>query len=319
MIPDISIIIVNRNRSDLLVNCLDSIHNTPCRHSFEIILVDNASIDDSVRLVEQNFKNVKLIRNDSNLGFSAANNQGIKIAKGKIILFLNSDTIVLKNAIDALADFLKQTPDAGLCAPKLLNHDRSIQRNVYRLATFRSMLARYTILKYFGMFKNARNLYRMRDFTYDHIAKVDRAMGAAMMAKKKALDKSGLFDENYFFYFEDADLCRQFKKGGFEIYFVPHAEIIHLGGEIAKSFGSHKTDMMFYRSMFYYFRKHKGRFNTFLFSLIFKPTVILYYIAEVILSFTSAFIVFRKRRQKLARAKAASLFLIQFLPEFLFC
>jgi GT2 family glycosyltransferase len=319
MIPDISIIIVNRNRSDLLVNCLNSIYDAPCRHSFEIIVVDNASIDDSACLVEQNFKNVKLIRNDSNFGFSAANNQGIKNAKGKFILFLNSDTIVLKNAIDALADFLEQTPDAGLCVPKLLNYDRSIQHNVYHLATFRSMLARYTILKYFGMFKKARDFYRMRDFTYDHIAKIDRAMVAAMMAKKDALDKSGLFDENYFFYFEDADLCRQLKKNGFETYFVPHAEIIHLGGESAKSFGSHKTDMMFYRSMFYYFRKHKGRFNTFLFSLIFKPTVILYYIAEVILGFTSAFVIFRKRRQKLARAKAASLFLIRFLPEFLFC
>ncbi|MDD5134233.1 MAG: glycosyltransferase family 2 protein [Phycisphaerae bacterium] len=318
MVPDISIIIVNRNRSDLLVNCLDNIYNTPCRHSFEIIIVDNASTDDSVHLVEQNFRDVKIIRNDSNLGFSAANNQGIKIAKGKFILFLNSDTIVLKNAIDILADFLEQTPDAGLCAPKLLNNDRSIQRNVYRLATFRSILARYTILKYFGMFKKARNLYRMRNFTYDNITKIDRVMGAAMMAKKEALNKSGLFDENYFFYFEDADLCLQFKKCGFEVYFVPNAEIIHLGGQSAKSLGNHKTEMMFYRSMFYYFRKNRGKVNTFLFSLVFKPLAILYYLLEGGLNSISAIFPSAKRRQKLARAKTASLFLIRFLPEFLF-
>jgi GT2 family glycosyltransferase len=319
MNPEISIIIVNYNRFDLILNCLKSIFDNPPNHSFEVIVVDNASADNSAQNVEQNFKNVKLIKNQTNKGFATANNQALQIARGKFILFLNSDTIVLKDSIDILAEFLEKTPQAGLCAPKLLNTNGSIQPNVYRFATFRSILARYTIFKYFGLFKKSRDFYRMRGFSYDSVAQIDRPMGAAMMAVKNALEKINNFDENFFFYFEDADLCLELKKTGFKIYFIPNSQIVHIGRASSKTLGSHKTDMMFYRSMFYYFRKHKGRFNTFLFSLIFKPTALLYYITEALINLIMALVIFRKRRQKLAKAKAASLFLIRFLPEFLLC
>lgn len=311
MNSEISIIIVNRNQSDLLLNCLKSIFDNPCRRNFEIIVVDNASTDDSVRLVEQHFKNVKLIKNQTNTGFSAANNRALKIADGRFILSLNSDTIILKDSIDILAEFLEKTSQAALCAPKLLNPDGSIQPNVYHFTTFRSILARYTIFKYFGLFKKDRDFYKMRHFSYDHIIEIDRPMGAAMMAKKDALEKINNFDEEFFFYFEDADICLRLKKTGFKIYFIPDAQIIHIGGASSQSLGRHKTDMMFYRSMFYYFRKHRGKFNTFLFSLIFKPAAILYYLTETIINF----IMFHR----LEKSKSAALFLSRFLLEFLLC
>ncbi|OHB57269.1 MAG: hypothetical protein A2173_02840 [Planctomycetes bacterium RBG_13_44_8b] len=311
MNPEISIIIVNYNRCDLLTNCLKSILDNPPKRTFEIIVVDNAGTDNSVQNVEQNFKNVKLIKNQTNRGFAAANNQAIRQACGKFILFLNSDTIVLKNAIDSLAEFLEKKPQAALCAPKLLNTDGSLQPNVYHFTTFRSILARYTIFKYLGLFKKSRDFYKMRGFSYDAIIQIDRPMGAAMMAVKNALEKISNFDENFFFYFEDADLCLRLKKTGLEIYFIPNAQIIHIGQASSKSLGSHKTDMMFYKSMLHYFRKHKGRFNTFLFSLIFKPTALLYYLIEVIVNL----IMFHR----LEKSKSAALFLSRFLPEFLFC
>ncbi len=323
MNPELSIIIVNYNRCDLILNCLKSIFDNPPSRSFEIIVVDNASADNSAQNVEQNFKNVKLIKNHTNKGFAVANNQALQIARGKFILFLNSDTIVLKDSIDILAEFLEKTPQAGLCSPKLLNPDGSIQPNVYRFATFRSILARYTIFKYFGLFKKDRDFYRMRKFSYDSVAQIDRPMGAAMMAVKDTLEKINNFDENFFFYFEDADLCLELKKAGFKIYFIPNSQIVHIGRASSETLDSHKTDMTFYRSMFYYFRKHRGRFNTFLFSLIFKPAALLYYLSKAITNSITAFILFwqdkHKRKHKLARAKTAFLFLIRFLPEFLFC
>lgn len=308
---DISIIIVNRNRSDLLVNCLDSIYNASCHYSFETIVVDNASTDDSAQIVERNFKNIKLIKNQTNKGFAAACNQALSVAAGRFVLFLNSDTIVLKNSIDTLSEFLEKNPQAGLCAPKLLNPDGSVQPNTYHFTTFRSILARYTILKYFGLFKKDRDFYKMRDFHYDRIAEIDRLMGAAMLARKDALEKINNFDEKFFFYFEDADICLRLKNAGFKTYFIPDAQIIHIGGASSKSLGSPQTDMMFYRSMFHYFRKHKGKFSTFLFSLIFKPTAILYYLIEVIINL----IMFHR----LEKSKSAALFLSRFLLEFLFC
>jgi GT2 family glycosyltransferase len=311
MNPEISIIIVNYNCCHLLTNCLKSVSENPPSRSFEIIIVDNASTDNSAQNVEQNFKNVKLIKNQTNKGFAAANNQALHQACGKFILFLNSDTIVLKNSIDILAEFLEKTPQAGLCAPKLLNTDGSLQPNLYHFTTFRSILARYTIFKYFGLFKKSRDFYRMRGFSYDSVIQIDRPMGAAMMAVKDALEKINNFDENFFFYFEDADLCLKLKKAGFEIYFIPDAQIIHIGGASSKSLGSHKTDMMFYKSMLYYFRKHRGNYSTFLFSLIFKPTAILYYLIEVIVNL----IMFHR----LEKSKSAALFLSRFLLEFLFC
>jgi GT2 family glycosyltransferase len=323
MTCDISIIIVNYNRCDLLQHCLGSIFDYPCHHGFEIIVVDNASTDNSTEIIEQKFKNIKLIKNRTNKGFAAANNQALRQATGKFILFLNSDTIVLKNSIDILAEFLEKNPQAGLCAPKLLNPDGSIQPNVYRFATFRSILARYTIFKYFGLFKKARDSYKMRGFSYDRITEIDRPMGAAMMAVKTTIEKINDFDENFFFYFEDADLCLKLKKAGFKIYFIPDSKIIHVGRASSGMLASHKTDMIFYRSMFTYFRKHRGRFNTFLFSLIFKPGALLYYIANAIINFITAFILFGqskyKRRHRLTRVKTDLLFLVRFLPEFLMC
>lgn len=311
MNPEISIIIVNYNRCDLLINCLKSILDNPPNRTFEIIAVDNASADNSAQVLEQNFKNVKLIKNQTNKGFAAANNQAIRQARGKFILFLNSDTTVLKNSIDILAEFLEKTPQTGLCAPKLLNPDGSVQPNLYHFTTFRSILARYTILKYFGLFKKDRDFYKMRNFTYDRTAEIDRPMGAAMLVRKDALEKINNFDEKFFFYFEDVDICLRLKNAGFKTYFIPNAQIIHLGGASSKSLGSPKTDMMFYRSMLYYFRKHRGKCSTFLFSLIFKPTAILYYLIEVIVNL----IMFHR----LEKSKSATLFLSRFLPEFLFC
>lgn len=320
---DVSIIIVSWNTRQLLAQCLSSLFQSTDGIHLEVIVVDNDSKDDSVQYVAQHFPKVQIIRNSSNRRQAIAWNQGLAIAKGRNILFLNSDTIVHKGALKAMIDLLDGTYEAGLCSCRLLNGDGSIQPNVYHFPSFRAMLQRYTVLKYLGLFKSARAFYKMRDFSYDKIASVDFVMGAVSMVKREVLERIGNIDEKVHFYFEDTDLCYRIRQAGFKIYFTPNGEITHLGQASSSLLGSHRTHAMFFKSMFYYFRKHKGRFKTFLFAVIFKPAVFLYMFCETLLGFCAAFLYrclrrdSRKIHQKFERARQCFLFLAKYGVSFL--
>jgi GT2 family glycosyltransferase len=322
-VVDLSIIIVNWNTRQLLGQCLSSLSQSSNGMQLEVIVVDNNSKDDSVEYVAQHFPDVQIIRNNHNRGFAAASNQGLAIAKGRNILFLNSDTIIHKGALKAMVELLDNNPEAGLCSCQLLNKDGSTQSNVYHFPSFRAMLQRYTALKYLGLFKSARDFYKMRDFSYDKIASVDFVMGAALMVKRKILEHIGNIDEKVHLYFEDTDLCYRIRQAGFKIYFTPNGQITHLGRASSSLLGSHKTHAMFFKSMLYYFRKHKGRLRTFLFAAIFKPGVYLYMFCEMLLGLCAAFLYWclrrdsHKIRRKLQRSRQSLLFLTKHGLSFL--
>ncbi len=312
---DVSIIIVSWNTRQLLAQCLSSLFQSTDGMHLEVIVVDNDSKDDSVQYVAQHFPEVLIIRNNSNRRQAIAWNQGSAIAQGRNILLLDSDTIVHKNALKVMTDLLDDIPEAGACSCRLLNNDGSTQSTAYHFPSFRAMLQRYTIFKYLGLFKSARAFYKMRDFSYDKIASVDFIKGAVLMVKKKVLEHIGGVDEKVHFYFEDTDLCYRIKQAGFKIYFTPNGEITHLGGASSSLVGLHKAHAMFFKSMFYYFRKYKGRLRTSLFAVIFKPGVYLYMFCEMILGFCAAFIYWclrrdsRKIHRKLQRCRQSFLFL----------
>jgi len=320
---DLSIIIVNWNTRQLLGRCLSSLAQSSDGMQLEVIVVDNNSEDDSVEYVAQHFSEVQIIRNNCNRGFAAASNQGIAIARGRNILFLNSDTIVHKGALKAMAELLDNTSEAGLCSCRLLNSDGSTQPNVYHFPSFRAMLQRYTALKYLGLFKSARAFYKMRDFSYGAATSVDCVMGAVSMVKWEVLDHIGNIDEKLYFYFEDTDLCYRIKQAGFKIYFTPNGEITHLGRASSSLLGAHKVHAMFFKSLLYYFRKHKGRGKTFLFSCVFKPGVCIYMLCEVVFGFCSALVFWCLRRgsvkirRRLERAQESFLFLAKYGVSFL--
>jgi GT2 family glycosyltransferase len=320
---DLSIIIVNWNTCQLLGQCLSSLSQSSDGMQLEVIVVDNNSKDGSVEYVTQHFPEVQIIRNHRNRGFAAASNQGLAIAKARNILFLNSDTIVHKGSLKAMVDLLDNTPEAGLCSCRLLNDDGSTQPNVYHFPSFRAMLQRYTALKYFGLFKSARDFYKMRDFSYNEIASVDFVMGAALMVKRKVLEHIGNIDEKLYFYFEDTDLCYRLKQAGFKIYFTPNGQITHLGRASSSLLGTHKVQAMFFKSLLHYFRKHKGKGRTFLFSCVFKPGVCLYMLCEAIFGFCSALVFWCLRRgsvkihRRLDRAHESFLFLVKYGVRFL--
>ena len=295
----LSIIIVSWNVGEDLLRCLESIkENRPCE-GFETIVIDNGSTDGTVEAVRKSFPEVVIIANDENRGFAAANNQGIVQSKGEYVLLLNPDTIVHSGAMDTLIGFMDSHPDIGVCGPKLLNEDGSTQRSVRRLPTFRAVLYRHTIFKLTGLFRGQYNKWMMKDFAYDCQKEVFQLMGAALLIRRLVIDQVGLMDENFFMYYEEVDLCYRIKQTGWHIVFNPEAEITHLGGRSAEQIPARKRVMML-KSMFIFFRKHRGHFRTGLFSIIFKPLVLLiysYYLSRDIIKYMFALVLFNRNRQ----------------------
>lgn len=277
---DVSIVIVNYNTRELLLDCIRSIHESEKGLAFEVIVSDNGSADGSADAVREQYppgrSRVTVLENGENLGFARANNAGIEIAKGHYVLLLNSDTIVHENAISKMAAYLEEKPDAGAVGCTLLNADGSVQHSVTNYPTFGAMLHRYSILKYAGLFKRARDHYRARHFDYNTDQEVEQLLGAVMMIRADLLKRLDGLDGNLFLYFEDPDLCLRIRQAGLEVRYAPIAKITHLEGASSAKIRSSRLKLIFFRSLFYYFRKHRGRSATFLFSLVFKPAVLLY-------------------------------------------
>lgn len=217
MKKDLSIIIVNFNTKDLVLDCIDSIKKSKPKVDHEIIVVDNGSIDPLTIS-----KDYKLIKNKENLGFAKANNQGINVANGKYILLLNSDTKVKKESIDHLFEFAVSHPEAGAIVPKLLNDDGSPQSSVFKLPTVFKAIKEY----WFG----EKEEFSKYIPSGSKPQEIEASVMAAFLITPIALEKVGKLDERYFMFFEDLDYCRKLKKVGLKIYYLPDSEVIHYHG-----------------------------------------------------------------------------------------
>lgn len=263
---DISIIILSYNTSKLLENCLASIYQTVKNVGYEIIVVDNASQDDSVRMVEDKFTQVKLIINRENYGFGKANNQGAKIARGRYLMFLNSDTLVHSQAIKKMVEFIQREAKTGVFGYKLLNADGSDQASTGSfpdLKTTAEMLFGGHFIKYSGVMK-----------TYVKTMKVDWVMGSAMVVRKGVFDEVGGFDEKIFMYIDEVELCYRIKKAGYDVMFYPLAKITHLGRGSSTS-GKKAPILNIYRGLIYFYQKHYSRSDLFFLKLMLKLKALL--------------------------------------------
>ncbi|MBN2180325.1 MAG: glycosyltransferase family 2 protein [Sedimentisphaerales bacterium] len=300
----LSIIIVSWNVRRDLCNCLRSIEENPPSYDYEVIVVDNASTDGTIETIKEKFPKIKLIVNNENRGFAAANNLAIPESQGKYILFLNPDTIVHKNALDVLIEFMDNNDKAGACGPKLLNSDGTIQPSTRHFPDFYSALYQNTVFRNIGIFRKQYQRYRMSDFSFNEQVNVDILMGAAIMTRRSIIDEIGAMDENFFMYYEEADLCYRIIAAGWNIVFVPNAAITHLGGSSSDQIPI-KTHMMKLKSLLTYFRKHKGRFKTGIYNCIFKPAIILRYVFNflvgIFIYIFAAIISNKKRREKHAQ------------------
>lgn len=226
---DLSIVIVNYKSLYKLANCLDSLSKSDTPEiSREIIVVENDSGDD-VNLLTRVLE-FRIIKSDKNLGMGGGNNLGIKEAKGRYILVLNPDTLLSSSAILTLFNYLEKNEEVGLVGPKLLYPDGSLQYSCARFPGFFIPVLRRTFLG--NKFKKQRDSFIMVDFDHKSIKEVDWLMGSCLMFRKSWKKADGtefqpLFDERYFMYFEDIDLCREIKKNGKKVIYNPEAIVIH--------------------------------------------------------------------------------------------
>jgi GT2 family glycosyltransferase len=227
---DLSIIVVNFNTRQLVGRCIDSIKESKTHTKYEIIVVDNGSTDGSVDSLEKT-SGIIIFKNKENLGFSKANNIGIKNASGKYVLLLNSDTEVKSGSLDKLLDFAKSKGDVGVVGARLLNENGTIQESASNFPTIWSAVKEY----WFG----EKGLFGLFAPKSEDPIRVDSVVGAAFLITPEALKKVGLLNEKYFMYFEDLDYCRRIKKAGLKVYYLPKAEVVHhlgaSGTKVAKS------------------------------------------------------------------------------------
>jgi GT2 family glycosyltransferase len=319
----LSIIIVSWNVKDILSDCLDSVLRSSIAFPYEIIVVDNASTDGTAGDIKKKFPVVKIIENKENLGFAFANNQGANFSSGEYLLFLNPDTILFGDTISSLVGFMDRNPDIAMCGPRILNENRTIQKSIRNFPSWPKALYRYTILKYLGLFKSHFEKWYNRGFDYDKQADIEQLIGAAMLIRKNVFEQIGRFDERFFMYYEEVDLCRRLRDDGFRVVYYPGAQLIHLGGKSARQIPAMSRSMML-RSLLLYFRKNSSILSYIPLSVIFKIGVLPHQLYELIVFFVG-FQVYRlsANSQKAAkcsvRYKSASDFLLKFYLNFLFC
>ena len=245
---DISVIIINWNAKKLLEKCLASVYATINFCNFEVIVVDNASSDGSVKMLERDFPQVITIANKKNRGFGAANNQGFAIMKSEYALLLNTDAVLTPGAVEQLWNFARKQPKAGIVCGQLLNIDGSKQNSVAAFPTLLTLATNMSLLEYLFPAK-----YPSKRYEHKEPLQVDSAIGACMLIRKQALDEVAFFDERYFFFFEETDLAYAFQRKGWQIYHVPTAFIYHLQGQ---SIGHDVCSRIeFYRSRYQFLRK----------------------------------------------------------------
>jgi GT2 family glycosyltransferase len=255
---DLSVIILNWNTHDELSNSLRAIFAQPHRRAIEIIVADNASNDGSAQMVVGEFPQTRLLQHPRNLGFGGGNNAAVPATSGRYVLFLNSDTIVTDGALDALVDFADATPDAGIIGPKLLNQDGSLQYSCRHFPNLGTGFFRNTPLGRLFPGNHFNRDYLMRDFDHNTVRDVDWVSGAAMLIRREALKATGGFDEAFYMYCDDVDLCYRVHKAGWRVVYYPDSVIYHLIGRSSDRVPTRMT-YHFHKSMYRFYRKHYAR------------------------------------------------------------
>ncbi len=224
---DLSIIIVNYKTAEKVKICVDSIKNSDMDGlDWEIIVVDNKSDDDIEEILNQYYPEVKLLRSDRNLGMGAGNNLGVREAAGNFILILNPDTQIKGNAVKMLYQYVKKNDEVGIVGPKLLNPDNTLQESCLRFPNFFTPIFRRTFLG--ALARKHLNKFLMRDFGHEETTEVDWLLGSCLMIDRRAFpERNKIFDEKFFMYFEDIDLCRRARNRNYKVVYHPRAVVIH--------------------------------------------------------------------------------------------
>lgn len=253
----LSIIIVSWNVQHDLRACLDSLRaNGETPH--EVIVVDNASHDGTIAMLQQDFPDVRLIANSDNRGFAAANNQGLAVATGQFLLLLNPDTLVPEGGLGTLVSFASAHPEAGVVGPRLLNADGSLQHSCRRFPTVWAALFRHTFLGRFFPNAHWQREYLMSDWVHDAPREVDWVSGACLLIRREAFTQVGGLDEAFYWGSEDVDYCYRMHRAGWKVLYAPQPAVTHLIGRSTDQVLM-PTIIRTHRSMQRLYTKHLAR------------------------------------------------------------
>ncbi len=254
--PTISVLIVSYNVKQYLLQCIDSIFRSDYSDKIEIIIVDNHSFDGSTKAISEKFPDVVIINNQKNVGFGKAVNQASKAASGDYLLILNPDTVVQENTISTFMNYASENTQVGIAGPKILNSDGSLQLAAKR--SFPTMgVSLPKLLGLSILFPKSRwaNRYNLTYLDPDKIHSVDAISGSCMFMRRDLFESLNGFDERFFMFGEDLDLCYRVKQTGKEIHYIPETQIIHYKGESVKS-APYNSEQAFHQAMILFYEKH---------------------------------------------------------------
>lgn len=266
----LSICIVTYRARDYLRGCLESIAGNPPSRPYELIVVDNNSQDGTVEMLQQEFPQVRLIQTPGNQGFSRPMNMALRAARGAYLLPLNPDTLVQPGALDTLVEFLETHPEVGICGPKVLNPDGTLQKPCRR-----SEARPWDVIAYFSglarLFPKSRLFggYLMSYIDEDETHAVQGVSGSCMLIRREVTEQVGFLDERFFAYQEDADYCLQARRAGWQIYYVPAAHVVHFGGQGGSRVEPYRSTIAWHHSYWLYYRKNFARDYFFIFNWVY--------------------------------------------------
>ncbi len=260
--PLVSFVTVNYKMVHFVRHLLQYLETKQPAFSFEFFLIDNGSGDGAVEMVRERFPWVRVIALPHNVGLSAANNQALKEARGKYILHLNPDLILFPGELEKWVTWMESRPDVGLSGPRLLNPDGTDQASCYHFPHLWMPLYRRTFLGKTRHGKRHDDYYLMREMDRAQENEVDWVLGAAMLIRRDVLEKIGHFDERFFLYFEDTDVCRRVWEEGFKVCYVPTAKLVHYYGHASRTVHpweiiKNKTTRIHVASAIKYFLKYR--------------------------------------------------------------
>jgi len=253
---DLSVIVVNTNAGEDVLKCMTSVHQSAGEVAFQVVVSDNGSTDGSAEAIESAFPDTLVIRNGRNLGFPAAANRGMAATDSEFVLLINPDADVSAGTLEGFLKVARDHPRAGAIGALTRNVDGSIYPSARRIPSPWLGLA-HTVLAPFWPTNPWTRRYRIADWDRRTEREVDWVSGSSVLLRRAALDEVGLFDEAYFMYVEDMDLCTRMRKEGWEVWFSPQLEITHIGGTVTK--GRRRMTLEHSKSVYIYFSKHQAR------------------------------------------------------------
>jgi GT2 family glycosyltransferase len=255
--PTLSIIIVSWNVCELLRACLQSISARQGNLSLEVIVVDSGSNDGSPEMIRQIFPEVKLIARPDNVGFPKGNNLGLAQANGRYLLLLNPDTEIVNDALSTMINYMEYHRHVGALGPQLLNPDSTVQSSRRRFPTLITAFFESTWLENLAPQKLLRNYY-VQDVSDGDTVAVDWITGACLLTRHEVYEQIGGLDEGYFMYSEELDWCRRIKEAGWQVVYLPTAQVLHHEGKSSEQAVTHRH-INYHRAKLRYFRKYHGR------------------------------------------------------------